>query len=124
VSCEINDIRLTFRHICGEHQQAISLHHLAQHASAKRIPYSVAVLQAVVSKYYLICEIILIITGVEALQDVSGGQTLLHREQMEWKREGDDNNGGGGGGGEITELLTAPPTRYHLISDGVKPHSP
>jgi hypothetical protein len=39
---------------------------------------------------------------------------------MEWKREGDDDNGGGGGG-KITELLTAPPTRYHLISDGVKP---
>jgi len=66
-----------------------------------------------------ICEIILIITGVEALQDVSDGQTLLHHEQMEWKRDGDDNNGGGGG--EITELLTAPPTRHHLISDGVKP---
>jgi len=31
-------------------------------------------------------------------------QTLLHREPMEWKRDGDDN-----GGGEITELLTAPP---------------
>jgi hypothetical protein len=40
---------------------------------------------------------------------------------MEWKRDGDDN---GGGGGEITELLTAPPTRYHLILDVVKPHSP
>jgi IS605 OrfB family transposase len=32
-------------------------------------------------------------------------QTLLHREPMEWKSDGDDN----GGGGEITELLTAPP---------------
>jgi hypothetical protein len=39
---------------------------------------------------------------------------------MEWKRDGDDN---GGGGGKITELLTAPPTRYHLISDGVRPLS-
>jgi hypothetical protein len=46
-------------------------------------------------------------------------QTLLHHEQMEWKSGGDYN-----GGGEITELLTAPPTRYHLISDGVKPHPP
>jgi hypothetical protein len=45
---------------------------------------------------------------------------LLHREQMEWKRDGDDN---GGGGGEITELLTAPPTRYHPISDVVRPLS-
>jgi IS605 OrfB family transposase len=33
-------------------------------------------------------------------------QTLLHREPMEWKSDGDNNNGGGG---KITELLTAPP---------------
>jgi len=39
---------------------------------------------------------------------------------MEWKRDVDDNNGGEG---KITELLTAPPTRYNLISDGVKPLS-
>jgi len=40
---------------------------------------------------------------------------------MEWKRDGDDDNGGGGR--KITELLTAPPTRYHPISDGVRPLS-
>jgi hypothetical protein len=43
---------------------------------------------------------------------------------MEWKRDDDDNDNDNGEGGEkITELLTASPTRYYLISDGVRPRS-
>ena len=44
----------------------------------KNDPRALVVLQAVASKYCLICKVILLIMGVEALQNGSGGQASRH----------------------------------------------